>query len=332
MADKIIRVTAERARATATAACLAAGANAATARSLVEASLSAAQFGRTELGFPHLLDYLAAFREGRIRGDVQPRLAHPLPAVIHSDAMGGIAQLGFDLAFVDLCDCARSLGIAVFIQRNSFTVGELGYYVRRLAFNGLVALAVANGPALMAVAPGTSPVYCTNPMAFGAPMPEGRKPLVIDQSSSATAFVNLRKAAAEHRTIPEGWALDRSGRPTTDASAALEGALLPFGGYKGANIALLVEVLSAGLSGAAWSLDAPPFTSGERCLDSGLTVVALSALQADFSSRMAAQLARLEGLGVSIPSQRNSCADGSMTDSVVLSAQVLRALEAHQSA
>ncbi|TIW17972.1 MAG: Ldh family oxidoreductase, partial [Mesorhizobium sp.] len=100
------------------------------------------------------------------------------------------------------------------------------------------------------------PVYCTNPMSFAAPAADG-SPLVIDQSSSATAFVNIRKAAEDGRKIPEGWALDASGNPTTDPAAAMKGAMLAFGGQRGANIALMVEVLAAGLSGANWSLDAP---------------------------------------------------------------------------
>ena len=327
MADKIIRVTTERARAIAASACIAAGADAATTRSLVDAIVSAAQFGRDELGFPHLLDYLAGLQAGRITGNARPSIAYPLPGVIQSDAMGGIAQLGFDWAFAELCSRARSLGIAVFTQRNSFTTGELGYYVRRLALVGLMGFAVTNGPILMAAAPGGPKVYCTNPLAFGAPMPEGTKPLVIDQASSATAFLNIRKAAAEHRTIPEGWAIDRSGQPTTDAQAALEGALLPFGGYKGANIALLVEVLSAGLSGASWSLDAPSFASGDRCPDCGLTVIAISAVDPDPKSRLAAQLRRLQAQGVSIPSQRDSAASNPDTDSVLVSETIMRQLE-----
>jgi (2R)-3-sulfolactate dehydrogenase (NADP+) len=327
MADKIIRVPVERARAMATAACLRAGANVATAQSLVEATLSAARFGRDELGFPHLLDYLAGLREGRINGDARPYIAHPLPGVIQSDALGGIAQLGFDLAFADLCSRARSLGISIFIQRNSFTVGELGYYARRLAVAGLIAFAVANGPALMAVAPGTSPVYCTNPMAFGTPMPEGQHPLVIDQASSATAFVSIRRAAADQTTIPQGWAIDRAGRPTADAAAALAGSLLPFGGYKGANIALLVEILSAGLSQASWSLDAPSFTSGDKCPDAGLTVIAVSHVDASLSSRVAAHVARLQAHGVSIPSRRHSAKAELMIDSVVVSEAIVQQLQ-----
>lgn len=314
------------ARELATAACLRAGANAASAESLVQATLSAARFGPKGMGFPHLMDYLDALRQGRIDGHAEPLIAYPLPTVIRVDARRGIAQLGFDRAFDDLCQRARASGTALFTQRNSYTAGELGYYVRRLADQNFIGLAVANGPPLMAAAAGGLRVYCTNPRAFGAPLGSGHKSLVIDQAASATAFVNIAQAARERRSIPEGWAIGASGQPTTDAESAVQGALLPFGGYKGANIALLVEVLAAGLSAASWSIDAPAFNEGEDSPNSGLTVVALAPLDPDFAPRLSAQLERLSSLGVAVPSQRAAHADP-VDDSIESSPALLAQLE-----
>ncbi|TIS71988.1 MAG: Ldh family oxidoreductase, partial [Mesorhizobium sp.] len=147
------------------------------------------------------------------------------------------------------------------------------------------------------------PVYCTNPMSFAAPAADG-PPLVIDQSSSATAFVNIRKAAEDGRKIPEGWALDASGNPTTDPAAAMKGAMLAFGGQRGANIALMVEVLAAGISGANWSLDAPWFSGGPDSPGTGLFVLAIEPklVDPDFEQRMKDQLDRLRRrYGVHIP-------------------------------
>ncbi len=274
MSDEIELDQAE-AQALAMRACLNAGANPESARSLVAATLSAARFGPATLGFPHMLDYLNSFREGRINGDPAPDLTRPFPAFLASDADGGIAQLGFDLAFGDFVDTARDLGIAILTQTNSYTTGELGYYVRRLAAEGLVGLAATNANAMVVTRPGGPAVYSTNPLAFGFPLGDGVPPLVIDQSSSATAFVNIVAAAAEGRPIPEGWAVDADGRETRNAEEALEGALLPFGGRKGANVALLVEMLSAGLTGGPWSLDVPDFRSGSASPAVGLTVIAI---------------------------------------------------------
>ena len=167
------------------------------------------------------------------------------------------------LASTCIVDAAQRFGLALFTQKNAYTCGALGYFAGRLAGKGLAALAATNGPALLAGSGSTKPVYCTNPMAFAAPV-AGGPPLLIDQSSSATAFVNIRAAAKAGKPIPDGWALDAEGRPTTDARQAVKGALLAFGGERGANIALMVEVLAAGISGANWSLDAPPFARGAR--------------------------------------------------------------------
>ena len=227
-----------------------------------------------------------------------------------SDGNGGAAHPGFDIAFESLVEAAKGFGIALFTQRNAYTCGALGYFVRRLAECDLVAMAATNGPALLAGSGATKPVYCTNPLAFAAPIADG-PPLVIDQASSVTAFVNIRAAAGEGLPIPDGWALDADGGPTTDAAAAIKGALLAFGGSRGANIALMVEVLAAGINGANWSLDTPPFDRGTEGPGAGLTVIALSPALIDpgFAQRLALQLERLSGgYGVHIPGRAKATA------------------------
>ena len=205
-------------------ACRGAGASEAAAASLAAATLSAEAHGKTAVGFAHLVDYLTSLTEGRIDGAAAPAVSFPAAALVSVDARGGVAQLGFDLAFGELSARAKRYGVAIFAQRNSYTTGELGYYARRLAETDLLSLAVSNGPPLMAPPGVGQAVYCTNPIAFAAPG-EGRPALVIDQASSATAFVKLRDAAARGEVLPEGWAIDADGAPTTDPIRALAGAL-----------------------------------------------------------------------------------------------------------
>jgi (2R)-3-sulfolactate dehydrogenase (NADP+) len=178
-------------------------------------------------------------------------------------------------------------------MRSSYTVGELGHYVRRLADAGLMAVAGANSPALMSFAGSSGPVLGTNPLAYACPRP-GRTPIVVDQASSQTAYVNIRQAAEHDEPIPSGWAVDSTGVPTTDASAALAGALLPFGGYKGGNIALLVELLAV-MSGAQWSLDAPAFDHGTASPGVGMFVIAIdpSGFAESLPERLEAHFIRL---------------------------------------
>lgn len=320
----VVRLGREAAWTLAHGACRAAGAGEAIARSLADAIVSAEWVGRSSVGLAHLRDYLVGFTSGRIATGAEPELDDPALAIIRSNAKGGIAQLGFDRAFEELCGRAGLYGLAVFAQHNSYTTGELGYYVRRLAENGLVAIAASNGPALMAAALGSEAVYCTNPLAFAAPV-AGELPLLIDQASSATAFINVRRAAEKGEAIPEGWAIDAQGRPTIDAREAVKGALLAFGGARGGNIALMVEVLAAGISGANWSLDAPRFMTGEKSPGAGLFVLALKPdlLEPGFAGRLKEQLRRLSGKGVHIPGRKRA------GDTIEVPRTVIEALEQH---
>lgn len=279
------------------------GASPQVARSLATAFVRAEAEGQSAVGLSHFVDHLDALARGRIDGQAVPVLTRPAPALILSDARGGAAHTGYDLAFDDIVAAASTYGIAAFAQRNGFTCGALGYFVARLAEDGLVGLAATNGPPLLAGSGSRKPVFCTNPMAFAAPV-AGGPPLLIDQASSATAFVSIRQSAREGRPIPEGWALDSEGNPTTDPARALGGALLAFGGARGANLALMVEVLAAGLTGANWSLDAAPFDRGGESPRAGLFVVAIAPrlIDADFPERLAQQLARLRrDYGVHVP-------------------------------
>lgn len=305
-----------------------AGARDETARSIARAAVAAEAEGNTAVGLAHFPDYLDALREGRMDGTALPAISQPAPAIILSDARGGSAHLGFDRAFEDLVAAAKTCGVAIFSQRNAYTCGALGYFAARLAGRGQVALAAANGPALMAPPGVARPVYCTNPLAFAAPQTDG-PPLVIDQSSSATAFVKLRQAAAAGGAIPDGWAIDAAGAPTTDANAAMRGALLTFGGERGANIALMVEVLAAGVSGANWSLDAPSFSKGAVSPGSGLFVLALdpAVFGSGFGDRLAAQINRLEQHGVYIPGSRKQVVrEKAKSDGITIPAALYRRL------
>ncbi len=308
-----------------------AGARAETAEALAKSAVSAEASGMPPVGLAHFLDHLKALEAGRIDGRALPEIMRPLPCLFHVDGHGGAAQTGFDAVFDALVETATAYGLALFAQKNTYTSGELGYFAERLASEGLVAMAATNGPALLAGSGSTRPVYCTNPLAFAAPRDDG-PPLLIDQASSQTAFGNVRLAARQGRLIPQGWAIDADGNPTTDPIRAMKGAMLAYGGQRGANVALMVEVLAAGLSGANWSLDAPSFTSGGESPGAGLTVLAIApaALDPDFPSRLGRQLRRLAGeYGVHVPGGRKEAASKrAATDGINVGASVLAAIAA----
>jgi (2R)-3-sulfolactate dehydrogenase (NADP+) len=294
------------------------GADDPTARSLTDAVISAELAGSKAVGFAHLPDYLDGFLKGRISVNAEPEICFPVPAAITIDAKKGIAQLGFDLAFEELISRATTFGVVALTMSNSFTVGELGYYTRRLAEKGLVSIATCNASAQMTTLESGKAVYGTNPMSFAAPVAD-KRPLVIDQASSAAAFVTVRTAAERNEAIPEGWAVDQGGKPTTDANEAVKGLLVAFGGARGANIAMVMEILAAGVTGANWSMDAPSYAKGTENPGVGLFLVAINPemFSKDFKARLAFQLDRLENSGVRIPGSHIKVREVNVPDEVI---------------
>ena len=120
----------------------------------------------------------------------------------------------------------------------------------------------ANTPAAIAPGVATEAVFGTNPIAFACPLP-GRAPIVIDLSLSKVARGNILAAQQKGERIPEGWALDAAGRPTTDPASALAGTMVPLGDAKGTALALMVELLAAGLTGANFAAEASSFLDAE---------------------------------------------------------------------
>ncbi|MFJ4171530.1 Ldh family oxidoreductase [Paenarthrobacter sp. NPDC089714] len=254
-------------------ALLAQGAGDRAARVLARATVEAEQVGNRAVGVGHLFDYIDGYGTGRIAATDEPDIRRLASAVIDADARGGLAQVAFEEAVPAFDVAAREAGLAAMWIRGSYTCGELGYYARHLAQRGFIAVATANSPSLMSLGGAPKPILGTNPLAYGIPR-AGKLPIVIDQASSSTAFVNIRRAAEAGDPIPTGWALDSQGQPTTVADEALRGTLLPFGGHRGGNIALLVEVLAT-LSGAKFSMDAAPFDHGDTSPGIGVFLLAI---------------------------------------------------------
>jgi (2R)-3-sulfolactate dehydrogenase (NADP+) len=222
-----------------------------TARALVAAE-AAGQGGH---GLRRLEAYSAQVRAGKVAGQAWPGAERLRSGLLRVDAGHGFAFPAFDLALAELADMVAGTGVAAAAIHRSHHAGVLGLTVERFAEAGLVALMMANAPGAMAPWGGRRPLFGTNPIAFAAPLPEGA-PLVIDLSLSRIARGKVMAAKQKGASIPEGWALDAEGRPTTDPVAALAGTMLPAGDAKGAALALVVELMSAGLTGANYAADA----------------------------------------------------------------------------
>lgn len=221
------------------------------AQSVVEAEAQ----GIRNVGLAYLPTYCAHLRCGKVNGHALFRTEILAPAILQVDACSGFAHTAFLSALPEFVSIVRRQGVAFMTIRNSYSAGVLGWFIHRFLEHGLVSLAFSNASAMMAPVGGSKPVFGTNPWGFGVPQ-EGAEAIVADMSSTATARVNVIAAAQSGGPIPKGWAIDIDGRPTTDPQAALAGTMAPAAGHKGYALALLVDVLIAGLGGANWSFEA----------------------------------------------------------------------------
>ena len=223
-----------------------------------QASEAAALLVRSELrGYKtHGLTRVASYVERLRAGDMNPRpdmrhRAMPGGVVLAADgAMGQVAGPHAVRLGLEALDTSASVLVAV---QACGHLGALGIHALLAAEAGAFCLVGQRTPPLLALPGFARPAIGHNPIAFGCPVP-GAAPIIFDIACSVAARGHILLAAREGRPIPEGWALDEAGMPTTDAQRALHGALVPMGGHKGIGIAMMVECLAGALAATADSL------------------------------------------------------------------------------
>ncbi|UPY37516.1 Ldh family oxidoreductase [Sediminicoccus sp. KRV36] len=303
------RLSLADARSLAAAALSAAGANPDMAALTAAALVAAEAEGQGGHGLSRVGMYAGFLREGRADGAAVPRVTRQRGGAALVDAGNGLAYPALHLAEAEAARRAAEHGVAFIAITNSHHAGAMALPVRRLAQQGLVALAFTNSPYAMPVPGGRRPLLGTNPVAAAFPR-RNAAPMVVDLALSEVARGKIMVAAKEGRAIPEGWALDAEGQPTTDAKAALDGAMLAMGGTKGAALALVVEVLCVALGGAAFGFEADSFfapSAHPPRLGHALLAVDPGALagQEAFLDRMEAVVAAMLGdAGVRLPGAR----------------------------
>ncbi len=225
-----------------------------TARALAGAEAQ----GLASHGMSRIPQYVAHLRNGRADGSAIPVVAKSRGGAALVDAKCGLAFLACAFAVDEAIARAREFGVSFVGVTNSHHFGVAADHLLPIAAAGMVGLAFGNSPSAMPAAGGKHPIFGTNPIAAAFPRKRG-EPLMIDLSLSEAARGKVVIAAKEGRPIPLGWALDRDGKPTTDAKAALAGSMLAMGGIKGAMLALIVELLVCALTGAAMGFEADSF-------------------------------------------------------------------------
>lgn len=307
-----VRMTLEDVHALATELLLAQGFNAAHAKAIANTVTAAERDECRHHGLFRIPFYVNALRAGQASGVAEPTVDTLAPAVVKVDAHYGFSPLALEVGDELLAQKAKEMGIAALAVNNALNVAALWPEVERLAERGLVAFAFVAASPYVAPAGGTKPLYGTNPMAFAWPR-LNKPPMVFDQASSASARGEIQLRLRDGKSLPDGWAVGPDGQPTNDPAAALAGAQLPFGGVKGASIAMMVELLAGPLVGDLLSYEAGEkdvANTGAPC--GGELVIAIDPVQCMKNGNRIAQLEHgerlfskiLEQEGTRLPSSR----------------------------
>ena len=238
------------------AALIGAGAAPETAEIVALSVADAEADGIRSIGLDYMPVYCRHLEIGKVIGDAVPAFRRAGKAGLMGDAKNGFCHAAYAAGEDRFYALAREQGIAGFGLVHSYASGVIGWFSERMAAAGLVGLTFTNASPTMAPFGGKKPIFGTNPIALGVPR-EGRPPLVIDLSPAATTRLNIKEKRAAGEAIPLGWGLDSEGNPCSDPATVLdEGSVAPSGGHKGSAMALLVEIMAAGLTGARWSFEA----------------------------------------------------------------------------
>lgn len=234
---------------------LANGCDGENAGAIADTVSSAERDGCLSHGLFRVPGYVQSLRCGAVDGKARPTVMQTAPSVLRADLNLGFSPLALVLTRPRLVELTRSQGIAALGLVRGHHFAALWPEVEPLAEAGLVAMAYTASRAAVVPAGAKHRFFGTNPMAFAFPRGD-RPPMVFDQASAAMARGEIQIAARDGHKVPAGMGIDPDGNSTTDPKAILDGAQLPFGGYKGSAIALMVELLSAGLLGDAFGYEA----------------------------------------------------------------------------
>jgi LDH2 family malate/lactate/ureidoglycolate dehydrogenase len=234
------------------------------ARTLVHSDLR----GVNSHGVLRVPDYVAKLTHGGVDPCGQPKVASDRGAAIVVDGGNSMGQIGGTFAMRRAIEKAREIGVAFAAVRHSNHCGAMDWYTLMAVAEGMIGLAGTNALPTMAPWGGTDKIVGINPLSIA--MPAGQEPpFVLDFAFGATAHGKIRVYHQKGSPIPEGWAFDEEGHPTTDAGRALKGLIQPIGQHKGVGLGMAIGMLSSLLSGAGYGTESGNMVDGARAGQDG---------------------------------------------------------------
>jgi LDH2 family malate/lactate/ureidoglycolate dehydrogenase len=264
-------------------------------------------------GLYRLLGCIATLKAGKAVADAQPEIIDVAPALLKVDAKGGFSPLAFRRGLPPALAKARQNGLAAMAINHCVHFSALWVEIEDITAAGMVALACTPSHAWVAPAGGSTPLFGTNPFAFGWPR-AGQLPFVFDFATSAIARGEIELHRRAGKPVPLGWGIDGSGQPTTDAAAILAGAMLTFGGHKGSALSAMIELIAGPLIGDFTSAESRAWDNGAGALPYHGELIIIIDPQRFLGAQAAEHLARAEPLFAAmaqngrLPSQRRYAA------------------------
>ena len=222
---------------------------------LADTIMRAERDGSVSHGLFRLPAYVAGLKSKKINGKARPELENVAPSIIKVLGNNAVAPMVLSLGLPAVIELAKKNGVAVLAIKNSHHMAALWPETEAIAEAGLVGIACTSYKPAVAPAGATKPLYGTNPISFAWPRP-GKTPVVYDMATASMAMGEVQIAKREGHKVPLGTGLTKEGKETTDPGEIADGGvILPFGGYKGSSIAMMVELLAGALIGENFSFE-----------------------------------------------------------------------------
>ena len=231
------------------------GCNKENANALANTITKAEEDGSSSHGLFRVPGYVASLQSGKVNGNASPKLEKTTPVILTCDADNGFASTAHEFALPILADAAKTNGVAVLSIKGCYHFAALWPETEYLAKQNLVGFACTAFKPSVAPAGAKEAFFGTNPISMAWPR-NGQDPVVFDMATATMAKGEVMIAARDGHTLSSGVGLDENGEPSNDPKEILKGVLLPFGGYKGSAISLMVELFAAGLTGDVFSYEA----------------------------------------------------------------------------
>ncbi len=244
------------------------------AKTFIDCLITADSYGVLSHGTGTLPAHIERIKNGgyNLNPDIKVIKETSAFAVIDGDNALGPVSAEFCMGYAAK-KCKES-GVFTVFARNNNTFGPAFYYPLQIARQGLIGFVCSNSPAQMAAMGGRDKMLGTNPFSCVIPLPDS-EPIIIDMATSAVAKSKIKQFKEQGKKIPEGWATDINGLPTTDPETALSGLVLPMADFKGYSIAMLIDIIAGALSGAAVLNGVGQFYGNSQCMNVGYYMVAI---------------------------------------------------------